>query len=365
MSTLLWLICLAALALACVAAPNGVLWGMLGAWILAPILSWVLMLPVRNKIRIRFTAPGVVGKKKPFPLEAELSCKSRLPMGKATAWLRLTNHVTGETARRKIKLHGSGAWMLESTYCGGMECQVIKLWCYDLFGVLPLPVPCKAKKRIVVMPDTFPVEVDCVLSVSEQTDCTEYSPDRKGSDHTETYQIRDYVPGDSLQQVHWKLSSKLDRLMVREPSLPVDRELLIFLDRTADTIEPDRADAVMEAVTSVCQAFSEVGQPFVLAWNEDGIVQYEITNKEQLPEAIGAMLTTHAGKSDIPGGQLYQKTFGDKKTGSVLYFCMQPPGEVFPSSRTQVFLCGSGDGENIISFTPQTIADKLRRLSWS
>ncbi len=365
MSTLLWLICFAALALAYLSAPNAVLLGILGVLLFAPILSWMRMLSVRNQIRVQFTAPSVVGKEKPFALQAALSCKSRLPVGKSTAWLQLTNCVTGETARKKIQLPGSGTWILESTHCGGIECRVVKLWCYDLFGVFPLPVPCQAKKRIVVMPDTFPVAVDCVLSVSDQPDCSEYAPDRKGFDRTETYQIRDYVPGDSLQQIHWKLSSKLDKLIVREPSLPVDRELMVFLDRTADTIEPDRADAVMEAVTSVCQALSEAGQPFVLAWNEDVIAQYEITNQEQLPEAIGAMLTAHVGKSTISGGQLYQKTCGDKKTGSVLYFCMQPPGEVFPASRTQVFLCGLGSGENITSFMPQTMADQLRKLSWS
>ena len=68
---------------------------------------------------------------------------------------------------------------------------------------------------------TFPVEIQTVLTRSNLDDCTEYAPDQKGADRTETMQIRDYVPGDPLQQIHWKLSTKLDRLIVRDPAQPV------------------------------------------------------------------------------------------------------------------------------------------------
>lgn len=46
------------------------------------------------------------------------------------------------------------------------------------------------------------------------------SPDRRGSDLTEPFRLREYAPGDSLRQIHWKLSSKLDRLVIREPGMP-------------------------------------------------------------------------------------------------------------------------------------------------
>ena len=51
----------------------------------------------------------------------------------------------------------------------------------------------------------------------------ETAPDEDG-DEADTraalggsYELREYRDGDTLKQVHWKLSAKLDRLMVREP----------------------------------------------------------------------------------------------------------------------------------------------------
>ena len=38
---------------------------------------------------------------------------------------------------------------------------------------------------------------------------------KKGYDFSEVTGIREYIPGDKLQNIHWKLSAKKDILMVR------------------------------------------------------------------------------------------------------------------------------------------------------
>lgn len=43
-----------------------------------------------------------------------------------------------------------------------------------------------------------------------------YSGSRPGDDPGETYDIREYRSGDSIRQIHWKLSGKLDDIMIRE-----------------------------------------------------------------------------------------------------------------------------------------------------
>ena len=82
-------------------------------------------------------------------------------------------------------------------------------------------------------------------------------PDVRGSDPTETFQIREYVPGDSLRQIHWKLSAKAGRYMVRDAAKPVDHRLTIYVERR--TAPPRLADGLMEAAVSLCQAY--VDQP--------------------------------------------------------------------------------------------------------
>lgn len=365
MSTFLWLLCTVGVGIAYLLTPSAAILSALILFFTAPVVSWLLLFAARSKIRIRIDGPAVTAKNKPFILSIDLADTGKLPIGKVIVHMQIINSVTDEVTRVCSTIRGKETWKLISEYCGCLECRITNARCYDYFGVFPMPVRISAKKRIVVMPDTFPVEVQTVLSVSDLEDCTEYSPNQKGWDRTETYQIRDYVPGDSLQQIHWKLSGKQDRLIVRDPALPVDRELMVFLDRTSMSLKPADADALMEAVTSVCQALAEAGQPFRLAWNEELVDIREIENKEQLPEAVSAMLKAHRLTEGPSGAELYQKTSGEKKEGAVLYFCSQLPGEVFPLARTRIFLCGQGDGENVTAFGPEDMEDKLRILGWS
>ncbi|MFR6376131.1 MAG: DUF58 domain-containing protein [Oscillospiraceae bacterium] len=48
------------------------------------------------------------------------------------------------------------------------------------------------------------------------------------------FQIRDYVPGDSQRQIHWKLSHKYGKLIVKDPSLPITRSAAVFWERTEE-----------------------------------------------------------------------------------------------------------------------------------
>lgn len=364
MSILLWLLCVFALTAALLIAPHQ---GMLGAWILfvaAPVVSWLILVLIRQKVGLSIAAPGVVGKNKPFTLQAVVESNSRIALGKTVIWLELTNAVTGESQKKRMIFRGSGTWTLESIYCGCVECCVTGAWCYDWFGILPVKIPCKAKKRIIVMPDTFPVELETVLSRSDHDERTEYAPNRKGSDRTETMQIRDYVPGDPLQQIHWKLSGKMDRLIVRDPARPVDRELMVFLEQKDEKRTPETADALLEAVVSVCQALAESNRPFCLAWNEDTVVTFDVGTQEQLPEAVSAILKARRGLAQVPGYELYRKTKGDTDMGAVLYFCSRQPDELFPAERTKVLLCGRGGGDATV-FTPRNMTDILADMSWS
>lgn len=364
MSLILWLLSILALLAAYLLIPNIGILCVLIVFVLAPILSWVILFTIHKKIEIDFTASSVVEKRSSFQLFIRLNSRTKVPLGKTVMWLQMTNIATGEQQKKRICFHGNGELQLESEYCGCVECVAVSAWCYDLFGIFPVRITCHAKKRIVVMPDTFPVETDNILSYSDLDECTEYLPDKKGNDRTEIFQIREYVPGDSIKQIHWKLSGKVDKLIVRDPAEPADHEVLVFLDRGGILTAPSETDALMEAVTSVCQGFTEAGQPFRLAWNEDERISiYEINYKDQLPEAISAMLKSRYIEDSVSAAALFQKTMGNESVGAVLYFCTQLPLDSFPAQRVQMYLCGHDD--SVISFTSKDVSDVFRKLSWS
>lgn len=363
MSTLCWFLCLILLFFAYVMKPAAGLLAVLILFAAAPVISWLILWKIRKKIQVQIQVPGIAGKKKPYEISLKTKGAARIPLGKTVLWVQMTNRVTEEVQKKRLVFREREKWTLESLYCGCIEYEILDVFTYDIFGVLPLKLNIHERKRTVVMPDTFPVEIDSILSASDLEECREYAPDRRGKDPTEIFQVREYVPGDQVKQIHWKLSGKLEKLMVRDPSEPVDRELMVFLDRTGENIAPDRADALMEAVTSVCQALAEAAIPFHLVWNEEVIASYEISHKEQLPEAIAAMLKSKPVKQEISGSDLYGKTRGKTVAGAVLYFCLQLPNDPFPEARVQTFVCGRG--ADATEFTTENKHDVLKKISWS
>ena len=78
-------------------------------------------------------------------------------------------------------------------------------------------------------------------------------PGKKG----ETYDIREYRSGDSIRQIHWKLSGELDDIMIREKSFPVDDTVLILAEAFQAERDPQRAETVAEVFSAVLQSFME------------------------------------------------------------------------------------------------------------
>lgn len=198
MSTLLWLLTEAGLVLCWLVTPWAPAPWLALCWLMAPLAGWLALLLTRKRSQVRLTCPVTAEKGKPFSVTAEV--RQGVPFGWGRLTVSVENTVTGETHREKLTLHqGRGAWQVQSACCGCLVMQAAELVLWDLLGVLPVRIPCTVQGRTCVMPDTFPIEADPVSAISRQTDCEEYAPDVRGSDPTETFQIREYVPGDSLR----------------------------------------------------------------------------------------------------------------------------------------------------------------------
>lgn len=324
----------------------------------APVLSWLLLTLCRKKLRLRMEAPGIGEKEKHFSLALRMEWDIWLPIARAEVLLELTNTATGEQTRHRLPLSGKTELPICSDYCGCLGCRVVRLRCFEPFGLLPLPPIAGPTRRVVIMPRTFPVEVGQNLSVRRDTDSQQYAPEQRGFDRTETWQIREYVPGDTLQQIHWKLSSKHSRLMVREGSLPVDRSLTVFLDLAEAGRTPAAADALLEAVGSLSQALAEAGLPFRLAWNGETLCDAQISTAEQLPEAMCRLLKARLDPAAVPGSTIWQQ----ENAGRVLYFCSTLPPQPWPGRSVDFFLCGEAEVPSVTTFTPETVSQQLRFL---
>lgn len=360
MSRLLWLCLTALLLLGYLLQPSAAVLACLGGCLLLPLLSWALLWLARRQVRLQIEAVLIAEKESTVSLTVRCD-RGRLPCGGVRARLLVENSVTDERVQTKLLIGKEQTVELTSDFCGCLQCSLEKARLLDLCGLLSVPLPCPATARVLVMPHTFPVEVCMESAPALADDAQEYAQDRRGQDRTEPFQLRDYAAGDSLSQIHWKLSSKRGHPVVREPACPVDQSLLLFVDRTTDGASPAQADAIMEAAASVAQALAEQGLPFRLCWNGETIQTRTVNEPEELPAAVAALLKSGTVSGE-GGSLLYLRTCGAPSAGRIIYLGTRCPEDAFTQAGTcKVLLCGTGAD----CFTPETAAETLRILSWS
>ena len=97
----------------------------------------------------------------------------------------------------------------------------------DLMGFFFLKKKMEEKGELVVMPEPINQEIsDKTYYETGMLESEESS--KKGNDFSDVQEIREYIPGDKLMSIHWKLSAKRDILMVKDRVSMSDKQLVVL-----------------------------------------------------------------------------------------------------------------------------------------
>ena len=144
--------------------------------------------------------------------------RSFLPVARLTMVVTLENRLTGDRQRQRLKTSGLSRGMartlpMDTSHCGQLTCQLHRVRALDLLGLFAFPVSTPALVHALVLPQPAPTEDLPPLPQMPAGDSLKW----RGTPSMEDYDLREYRPGDPLRSIHWKLSSKHDSLVVREP----------------------------------------------------------------------------------------------------------------------------------------------------
>ena len=255
-----------------------------------------------------------------------------------------------------------------SEYCGRIRIAVPRVTLYDCFGLIGIRYTCEAVAHMTVQPDTFETAVILVPNPSSTDDSELYSQDRPGTDLTETYQIREYVPGDSIRQIHWKLSNKFDKLIVRDPGLPITRNVLVFWERTGESGDPDVIDAQAEVIISLCRGLMDSGIQFTIGWNDTDrnyCITHEIRDMDELVGVIPRLLRATGAKDTASGAALLIQTRPEALCAHMVYIAEAPQNGVVEMQRyghVTMLVCGGEAPQGAILFNEEDYAQQLTQI---
>ena len=164
--------------------------------------------------------------------------------------------------------------------CEVVSMKIKKFYVYDFLNLFCLFKKGKSEGSILVLPelsDEFLIQkIGYKISNDESM---LYSDKRPGDDVTEIFAIRDYVGGDKIRNIHWKLSSKRDNLMVKDYSLPLLENDVVLIDFFKfKNKNSDNRNEIFKLLYSLLCQFLKMGLRVKVCYNKDGLNICEINH---------------------------------------------------------------------------------------
>lgn len=189
--------------------------------------------------------------------------------------------------------------------CGLVKAETKWLKVYDMLGIFFIPIKFKTETEILVIPKA----TEGFEELSDKQTIIGYKK-KSGGGFAEDYEIREYHNGDSLKSVHWKLSAKHNNLMVREPSLPIYKNLKIMLILTDNA---DDNNKVMAKFAGVCHNAIQNEIPCAVCTTKS-VGAYSVTPQTNIYSMYRAIYTQqNLGNADISDAECYSISADSKE----------------------------------------------------
>ncbi|MDD2441117.1 MAG: DUF58 domain-containing protein [Eubacteriales bacterium] len=252
--------------------------------LLLPLLSVGALLWLRTRLKIEESLrQTLIRRGDQTSLVIRLTLASRQIIGLAEATIAKPGQ-DGQVVRerRLTALAHRGettvALPLSGVHRGIFRVGLLRLRCRDVFGLVRLPFyrcqPERLQQVLTVLPRPYAFDPLQDLSSLLQENQLQKAW-KPGSELDAIANIRQQQPGDALKRAHWKLSARLDELMIREFENPLQQDVLVLcdLDRgQADKLPWDEyndyfADSLAWLIEVILRSASAVRLVF---WPQEG-----------------------------------------------------------------------------------------------
>ncbi len=141
--------------------------------------------------------------------------------------------------RFSIPLHSKKGYQIELPLLahlpGLVNVEIKDVIIKDLMGFVYLKKSINTSGEGIIMPRVFEGgDYDKNSLESGMLESEEST--KRGNDFSDVQEIREYIPGDKLMSIHWKLSAKRDILMVKDRVSMSDRQLVVLPELCNQTV---------------------------------------------------------------------------------------------------------------------------------
>ena len=265
-----------------------------------PASFWLLRLSSPN-LKVSLSDAERLDNKSAFTLT--LQNTGLLPIALSEVEVKCENLRTGESdlyrVRRGLMPRKSADARIEvtPTHAGRYELSISAGRVFDPLGIWSKPITCDDKRYLTSLPIIYEMHIKPVSSAA-MPDSDVYSVRRKGSVAGDMVGIKEYVAGDPVRNIHWKLSEKTDKLLVKELGEPATDNYLLLLDSASSIVHDTAAlDAVASVFASLMHSLRLSDLVFNAGWTdpESGeVVIQRVVTEDDYQQAVENFLAVPA-----------------------------------------------------------------------
>lgn len=182
-------------------------------------------------------------------------------------------------------------------YPGLVRVSVSRVYVKDLMGFFRLKKAVDQAAELSILPREVN-DIAYEKTALEQGMLESEESSKRGNDFSDVQEVREYIPGDKLMSIHWKLSAKRDILMVKDRVSMSDHQLVIVPELFLD--QPVNLAAILTMTYSVISELIQEQTTVRLMYWSMNRYEYEdvrIDYKEELDAAFARMYYEKAYKN--------------------------------------------------------------------
>ena len=248
-----------------------------------PWFSMLCSLPAMISTEARVLCPRVL--ELGNNAKIELSAQTALPPAPVRCDLTLTHSFTGKSRRLR------SAATVPAEHCGSLLLRVRKVWVYDYLGLFRFPLRRPPQQELLIRP----IPQNVTLPDSSRCMANAWRP-KPGGGFAENHELRLYRPGDNLHQIHWKLSAKTGKLILREPMERVQGLALLTMELRGT---PEQLNQKMGQLLSASRQLASQEVPHQIhCLTAEGLQVLHVVKEKDVLPAIDALLRCRCAPED-------------------------------------------------------------------
>ncbi len=237
--------------------------------IIIPFTMIIIQFCAMRSVSIKCEAKETCRMGSSIPVIFTLKKNNRIPLGIIYVSVVFENLMFVEKKIVELNLQPGEEKLMTFEYslpaddCGALKISISNINYYDMLGLFKWKGTIMAEKEVRVYPPELHLNTELSRRPETKSFGELYDQYKKGQDVSEVADLRDYIDGDSMSAIHWKLSGKLDKMIVREFGSPSNYNTLILYDmmkKSGDIlISNSRNNGVLALTTALSYSMMEMG----------------------------------------------------------------------------------------------------------